>query len=62
MEKVDMKAKITKSSDWDWEDKKTFKTLEELQDFIKENGNQVVVTFWKRTNTWEVEIYDDYRE
>ena len=39
-----MKAKITKSSDWDWEDKKTFKTLEELQDFIKENGNQVVVT------------------
>ena len=57
-----MKAKITKTSLWDWEDKKTFKTLKELQDFIKENGNQVVIIFREETNTWEVEIYDHYRE
>lgn len=57
-----MEAKITKTSSWGWEDTKTFKTLEELQDFIKENGNVVVVSFWKETNTWEVEIYDSYRE
>lgn len=56
-----MKARITKTSLWNWEDKKTFKTLKELQDFIKENGNQVVITF-RDENTWEVEIYDYYRE
>lgn len=57
-----MEARITKTSSWGWEDTKTFKTLKELQDFIKENGNVVVVSFWKETNTWEVEIYDSYRE
>ena len=57
-----MEARITKTSSWGWEDTKTFKTLEELQDFIKENGNQVVVSFWQENNTWEVEIYDDWRE
>jgi hypothetical protein len=57
-----MEAKITKTSLWNWKDTKTFKTLEELQEFIKENGNRVVVTFREETNTWEVEIYDYYRE
>ena len=57
-----MRARITRTSLWDWEDKKTFKTLKELQDFIKENGTPVVVIFREEINTWEVEIYDTYRE
>lgn len=57
-----MKARITRTSLWDWEDTKTFKTLKELQDFIKENGTPVVVIFREEINTWEVEIYDTYRE
>lgn len=57
-----MRARITRTSLWDWEDTKTFKTLKELQDFIKENGTPVVVIFREEINTWEVEIYDTYRE
>ena len=57
-----MKATITKTSEWHWEDTKTFKTLKELQDFIQNNGNSVVIQYFPESNRWEVEIYDGYRE
>ena len=49
---------ITKSSIWDYKDEKTFNTLEELMNWVKEIKENIIIK-WDEN---EIEIYDYYRE
>jgi predicted GNAT family N-acyltransferase len=57
-----MKFKLTKASDWWWEDEIEINTLEELLELYKIYGNLVIETSFENDNIYEIEIYDDYRE
>lgn len=58
-----MKAtfKITKASDWNFRENKTFETLKELRDYVisnNEKGSACVIDW----DTMELTIYDDWIE
>lgn len=57
-----MKAVITRTSDWDYEENKTFNSLEELQNFIINSKHGILINKPNYNDTWEILIYDDYIE
>lgn len=61
-----MKFKVYRTSDDFWDDLKEIEinTLEELLDFCKKCHEQIIITEANEWNdwTWNIEIYDDYRE
>lgn len=56
--------KIQKASDWDYKSEKDISTLEELMEFVKENGE--IIVRLKESLAAEscptIKIYDDYVE
>lgn len=56
-----MKFKLTMTSDWSFEDEIEIDTLEKLMNFIKENGNPIVL-FLEDGKLPKIEIYDEWRE
>lgn len=48
---------IEKASDWDYEEVKTFNSLEELMDWIEEINSKIII--YKNNR---IIIYDDYIE
>ena len=62
----DMKFKVYRTSDSPCSDLEEIEinTLEELLDFCKECHEHIIITEANRWNdwTWNIEIYDDYRE
>ena len=56
-----MKFKLTRTSDWHFEDEIEIDTLEKLINFIEENGKQIVL-FIEDDKLPEIEIYDAWRE
>ena len=64
-----MKFNVTQTSDLDYREQIEINTLEELLNFCKENGGQIVLTLCpspsakvKRTYLPSIEIYDTWRE
>lgn len=57
-----MKAIITRASDWNYEENKTFNSLEELQNFITNFGSVIINMPYDSDEIWTVIIYDDYVE
>lgn len=68
-----MKFEITKASDWNYRETKEIKTLDELLQFIRENGACVIgrvpdYANWSDGQSdppekcFALEIYDDYLE
>lgn len=58
-----MKMIISKTSDWDYKEEKGFSSLQELLEFVNEQGECILIPpdpYVKKE--WELEIYDDYRE
>ena len=66
-----IKVIVEKTSDWDYDQKRTFESLEECLKTLKEetgttqfvvNAGVDSVLDKHEEYDWEVEIYDDYRE
>lgn len=58
-----MKFIITMTSDWEYKREMEFHTLDELIDFVKQNGSIIIFPPNEYNNGETViEIYDDYRE
>lgn len=58
-----MTARIIRTSQYNGEfELKTFDTLEALLKWVKEAKEEVILMFDDETNTWTLEIYDDWRE
>ena len=61
-----MKVAITRASDWDYIEYKEMNSLEELREFIRENGDVIVRDNQHHMRyedaVLEVLIYDDYIE
>lgn len=57
-----MKFVIRKTSDYEYKEIETIKTLEELMDFIDKNGSVVIEDIIDDHPYKTIEIYDTYRE
>ncbi len=58
-----MKMTIIKTSDYDYEETRVFTSLQELLDFVKEQGECILTPpDVYNGKVWYLEIYDDYRE
>jgi hypothetical protein len=59
-----MKFFVTKTSTWNYKKHIEINSLEELMDFVKDNGGEVVLSepYPCSDNLPSIEIYDDYRE
>lgn len=53
-----MEFTLTKTSDWQFEEKVAINNLTELKDLQDKYGHPLIISF----NTMSIEIYDDYRE
>jgi len=56
-----MKMNIIKTSEWDYKDTKVFDSLQELLDFVKEQGECILIPPVD-DEEWKLEIYDTWRE
>lgn len=58
-----MKFNVTMTSDWEYKREMEFNTIDELMDFVKQNG-RIIIFPPNEYNEGEtiIEIYDDYRE
>ena len=62
-----MKFYVTKTSDWNYKEKVSFDTLEELLEFVNKNDDIVIFAKYHGYKIppdceCELEIYDTYRE
>jgi hypothetical protein len=59
-----MKFNIYKTSDYDFKQTKTFETIEELIEFKKQVRYPLIIVtdYVNGSNSFAIEIYDDYRE
>ena len=61
-----MKVAVTRASDWDYIEYKEMNSLEELREFIRENGDVIVRDNQHHMQygdaVLEILIYDDYIE
>ncbi len=58
-----MKFYVTRTSDWKYKEQVEINTLEELIDFVRDNGDIIIQKPYPyRDNLPSIEIYDDWRE
>ena len=58
-----MKAIIAKASDWDYVEKREFNTLDELLEWKKEIGEDIIIADSRLDDyDYYITIYDDYIE
>ena len=57
-----MKFNVTRTSDWEYLEQKEINNLEELLDFCRENGGDIIISIDRTKEFPRIEIYDDWRE